>query len=1052
MKLSKLEMNFFGPYEHETVDFAKFEEVPLFLISGQTGSGKTTIFDAMCYALFGETSRKNERTGETLRSKFAQLGDETAVTLWFSQGGKDYRIWRAPAQDFPKAHGGLTSRPAKVKLQVKQGDKELGEYQKSKVVGTMIQDLLHLTAEQFRQIVLLPQGDFQTFLMADSNDKEAVLRSLFGTQFYEDWAQDLKSRSQQMSKQVNSDHDKITGLTEHIQWVNSDDEVQAAQLKNPLDVSKLLAQQDDRLTQKAAQEQQQYQQQQEAVDQQRTTLQQAQQLADNYQKQHTAQQQLTALNAQAPAMQSVAAQIDALQWAQVQADTYKQWQTGKRHIKTQQEAVAALQQQAAQLVKDAADHQERVAALGKQQPEFEAHHTRMTQLQAKLPLYATAAQTQQAAAAQQKVVADGQQQVAQLQAQSQQFANQMAALQQQLTERDENQAQLHQADQQNLQLNNIRRQYQQVQQLHRALETAQTDLQDKQTRLAQETQTVADAQTNYQQLDSQWAAAQIAQLSQKLLPGQPCPVCGSTEHPHPASTVAIADLDEATVKEAQHALTDAQSRLNSLQGQYSEQQKHFQQAQTDFNTQWAQLIQQVQECSLDVTQETSLQDLISVLQQWSADLTAKKAAADQKQQELAAAQTQLDQQTQAADQLNEQLQSQTGQLTAATLTLTQLQAKLQTQQEQLDPAFADQQALQQHITALRQEWDQFQTDLKTQTDQLQTAQTDQAAVQQSLQDQQGQLVQQQETVQALETELTQRSQTKWPDKTDALDYLGKLLDQLDQLAAQQQIYQDYQHQLQQAQDEVRHFTDAIAGQAQPDVAAAQAQLDEMQATAETRRQHWEDTKAALQNDKRIQTELQKRAQQIRDQQDQLTSLNALVGVVAGDRSSRTLSLERYVLQTYLQEILQQANGRLASLTDGRYQFRLHHEVGSSIKNSGLEIDVYDDNFGDTRSVHTLSGGESFIAALSLALALGEVVQQESGGVTIDMLLVDEGFGALDEEALNTAMEALQSIEGKHRLIGLISHVKEMEEQIPYQLQVVKNGDGKSHLTYLLGEV
>src|SRR5699024_10046236 len=162
------------------------------------------------------------------------------------------------------------------------------------------------------------------------------------------------------------------------------------------------------------------------------------------------------------------------------------------------------------------------------------------------------------------------------------------------------------------------------------------------------------------------------------------------------------------------------------------------------------------------------------------------------------------------------------------------------------------------------------------------------------------------------------------------------------------------------------------------------------------------------------------------------------------KSPTKLSLERYVLQMYLQRVLNVANGRLKELTQGRYSFQVKDEKGSYSSNTGLEINIYDDNAGKVRPVQTLSGGESFIAAL--ALALGEVIQANTGGIFVDALFVDEGFGSLDSDALQIALEALQTIEGKNRMIGIISHVKELQEQIPFQVKISSNY-GKSKISY-----
>lgn len=128
---------------------------------------------------------------------------------------------------------------------------------------------------------------------------------------------------------------------------------------------------------------------------------------------------------------------------------------------------------------------------------------------------------------------------------------------------------------------------------------------------------------------------------------------------------------------------------------------------------------------------------------------------------------------------------------------------------------------------------------------------------------------------------------------------------------------------------------------------------------------------------------------------------------------------------------------------------MNHEAGSYRNQTGLEINIYDDNSGTVRSAHTLSGGESFIAALALALSLAEVIQEQAGGVLIDALFIDEGFGSLDEEALEMAMEALETIENEGRMIGIISHIGELKARIPQQLQIKSNGNGQSTVHYQL---
>ena len=195
---------------------------------------------------------------------------------------------------------------------------------------------------------------------------------------------------------------------------------------------------------------------------------------------------------------------------------------------------------------------------------------------------------------------------------------------------------------------------------------------------------------------------------------------------------------------------------------------------------------------------------------------------------------------------------------------------------------------------------------------------------------------------------------------------------------------------------------------------------------------------------RLFDELQVIYQQNVEELAQLGQLQQLTETINGENVKKT-SLERYVLQQFLTEILEVANERLARLTRGRYQFELADKVGSYRSSTGLEIDIYDDNAGQVRRAHTLSGGESFIAALALAISLADVIQQRAGGIEIEALFIDEGFGSLDEESLEMAMEALEMIENEGRMIGIISHVRELRARILQQVFVETNGSGQSRI-------
>jgi exonuclease SbcC len=281
---------------------------------------------------------------------------------------------------------------------------------------------------------------------------------------------------------------------------------------------------------------------------------------------------------------------------------------------------------------------------------------------------------------------------------------------------------------------------------------------------------------------------------------------------------------------------------------------------------------------------------------------------------------------------------------------------------------------------------------------------------------------------------------------------GLTIDQVKQppvdVSLLEQEISDFEQRVLVLRDRQKQLEETLQGQVEPDMEQLKKLLTESDAEVALYQQQYYAKENQLMQQRDLVTKIKSLQEQSKDKLTDLSQIIQLYQTMNGDNPQK-ISLERYVLQWYLAEVLKNANQQLKQLTKGRYQFELKQETGRSKGNTGLEINVYDDNAGATRSSHTLSGGESFIAALSLALGLAEVIQNQAGGVAIEALFIDEGFGSLDEEALEMAMEALEGIESAGRMIGIISHVRELKERIPQQIVVETSGTGRSSIRYQL---
>ena len=1053
MRPLKLHLEFFGPYRDTTVDFTKFDTTPLFLISGKTGSGKTTIFDGMCYALFDQTSG-TDRQAPAMRSDFATPQDRTRVEFWFAHKNRRYQIVRQPAQTLAKKRGtGVTDVTASVTLTVFEDQTEVKQLTKIGQVRDYLQELLQMDGRQFAQIVLLPQGQFRRFLVADSDTKAQVLEQLFATTVYAQWADQLKTKLRQSHQANQTALDRLQHVQGELQWTAINQEA-ASDLtaRHQTDaLLKLMAQQQTTTltAENAAQEKL-------AAAQQRVThlTQQAEQekqfLADQ-QRLATAQAAQKALANQADEMTRLQAQVTELDWVQRLQPKWQAAQSAQR---------AVVQRQA--------DQRRQTQRLSRAQTELADTHAAL-QRASRLPDLITDLQDQ---LAQQAAIKPLYQQIEALKAQQKtaQQAQQYAQQREEALGADV-QASCQQRDQQRAIVDHQGEWYAQSQALQQTalrnadwqqrltqLTTTQQTLTTAQATLAalvdkvQQARAAADqAQTAADQRYQQRLRSQIVELSAQLTPGSPCPVCGATTHPHPAAQVATTPVTAAMVKAAQKKATTAQQTVAQLVTQRDQLQRDNGQQQVAWQNDLAalqaaitpelqlpetadlaaltaavtrasdanrQAVKRVDDQLAAVqTAQKKLDDLQKTIQSQQADLTAAQTATQ-------AAKTQL-------AQFTAQLAAQQQRLPKDALTLTEFTALEATRKTQLADSQAQLKALQQRATEATQGVAVAQGALKTANTELTKstalAQTTQQAVDQALADH-GITV-----TSATTQQLTQQFAA------------------LAHLATYRQRIQDFQREQAQNQTTLAELRQRLADKPQPNPEKTQAALTTAQAQVSDLQDARYQANARWQRNDELVTQLQQQLAAQKTALQQTQELEELSGVLNGDGPNSKLGLERYVLQTYLRQILRVGNARLQQLTNGRYQFVIDDAPAASKKYSGLEINVYDDHVGEQRSVHTLSGGESFIAALALALALGEVIQQTTGSVDVDALFIDEGFGSLDEDALMTALESLETIEGRHRMIGIISHVSELRAQVPNQLQVVARGNGESQVRYQLHE-
>lgn len=1038
MRPLKLTLQNFGPYRDQTIDFEEFNDAPLFLISGKTGAGKTTIFDAMCFALFGRSSG-GDRQPDQMRSDFAESTAETVVVFVFEHLGKQYTITRKPKQILAKKRGtGVHDQEASVEMTTFAADGEETTLTKRRDVDAKVTDLLHLNADQFMQIVLLPQGQFRQFLEADSNDKQKLLANLFGTSLYARWASRLNDQLKQAQAGLQGKQNEVATLEQLIQWQEAKQPVETA---NEQDILSALILQNDEQTPVVVGQQQATVAAQKKLDQLSDQVKAEEALLKHFSERAAALQQQTVLTEKQPAIDDLKLKITDLEWIQnlvSKIDERDRTQADSESVGQRLQAAKAELKAANQTLENVTAAEQK---LIKQQPADQARQSAITDLTARRPMFEQVAQLQTTVTVQTKQVQNSNEQVNSL-------TTQRKATQKQLGELQEVMTQLGDVNQQRLVLQE--RQHKNdilseslitINQQANLLSETQAEQKRLEQAIIVAEQQDQQASEAFATIDHAWTVSQIQRLSAKLQPGEPCPVCGSTDHPSPATQVAtLVSEDEVKAAQAQQKKAHEQStkqaaQLADVTRHLQEDTEHYQKLMLD----WCAAIGEVADSDF-----TDLQTASAAFSSFKTNLKNDQQALTltlAKQTETASAITTV---KETINQLALQLHELTEQLHTDEVTLATKTAQLTDLQAQLPAGYTDLTAVDEQLANLQSESAQFTASLAEQTKQREQAQQQVT----SLTTQIGELSGQQTQLEAAQQTVVKQLTTAITDHNpnDSLEAVKQRRSDLPQLSEWRSTVQEHTTAVAQVNGQLNTLATQIGEQEKPQLEDTLALRQQQEQQLETQRKVSYDLSQELSQNQQLADKIATALADGKAQREQLAQIAELADTMNG-RTKSHLSLERYVLQTYLQKVLTVANGRLGVLTNNRYRFELDASAGSFATDTGLEINVFDDQAGKVRSVHTLSGGESFIAALSLALGLGEVIQNESGAVAIEALFIDEGFGSLDEDALQTAMEALQTIEGQHRMIGIISHVTELQEQIPDQLIVTASADGRSQVGY-----
>lgn len=1021
MKPISLTIEAFGPYRDSvTLDFNELQNHSMFLISGPTGAGKTSILDAMVYALYGEPSGEVRKT-DAIRSDFAEPQHMTRVDFSFAIGEARYRVERLPKQLVAKKRGtGMREQNASATVyEMKDGEWKVIATSAAAIRDT-IQRIIGFRKDQFLQVVLLPQGEFRKLLVASTSEREELLHTLFRTELYRRLQDALKSAYDEAKSGIEGNITKQSAL---LQSIPHDEEIPVLTIEHVRELLKHREPHRDTLVverDKAV----------DVVDQFNVLRNEWALFNQVQQSLIEATNKLDLVKEREKERSSLNEKVQFLTGLTPSYELYKQLGDKQAVLKTLKTALSDAKKSVEAATQHESKCTEAYEVLASHAETIQAKRTTLAQLRQQSEKFDELSLLNQELTTlnSQLETQDREKSEAKLQVQHKLVADLEAAL---VEARKQFQAN-------SKALESIPYIQEQLSQLQRYCELlvekdkVQNDIDAKERSLATLDKTVNNSKIQLERLEHLMAEGRAFELVHLVVDNEPCPVCGSTEHPQLASKPELYPTKEE-IEEARAV------RDGVLQKQASE----IGQKET--------LIIRLHELDEQVKDQVS--KLKSSIDNFTED------AFDSIQHGLASQMEQLTALRRDTEQLTKIITKNEHDLVEAKGTLSKLEighnellknlhdleVQISSVQTKIDGVSKTLPTT--DLDAWHEQIESLETEINTYDEQLKVCKSSLDAAKEQLNAKRGRLeilfTQVQEETKNLDgfyQEYVKSLQSISVSEEDFIDALGdyKALD----------TFRTELHALDEAFSTAQAVYDAALKQAQSVIEPSDTVSNEVYDTAVEKRDNLVGSLAAWDKEtKHIETtlasleELEKAMGEAREEITFLSRLNDLAN--GGEQGFKNVTFERYVLGAILDEVVYAANLRLQKMSRSRYSLERSDYTGGGRGKQGLDLAVMDAFTGQSRPANTLSGGETFLASMALALGLADVIQSYAGGIHMDTMFIDEGFGTLDPDTLELAMETLVQLQSSGRLIGMISHVPELKTRIPAHLEVTRGDDGST---------
>lgn len=1040
MRIKKLIIRGFGPYaDMVELDFENsLMGKNMFVITGNTGAGKTTIFDAINFALYGEASG-SDRDGKSLRSDFASPETPTEVELWFTLREQEYYVKRNPAYRRPKTRGeGFTDCAANAELRDPKGKVITG-------AGNVVREVeavLGINAKQFKQLVMIPQGEFKQLLGASSDEKEDIFRKIFSTEIFERIERNIAEQANLLEKGVRKIREERAAKIRSFDCKDRDETLFGKINSENLDIDGILAS-FSAFIEEDAKDQERLGMERTQLEERIAGISKDLLLADeNNQKLERLMQSETELAGLNKQQENQELQKKSLEKAR-KAIGIKPYEDkyNERHIAREQ--LGHRLKDIEGRVKSYSEQNERAEkALFAEQARESEKNGLLQQVNENEKLKPLAQEYEETLLSQSEL--------------GNQVRNRKESLKTIAAALAKNDARLGEL---NLELENIDKSKDEkasaellrsecgnkgvkLDNLGAALKQLRQDQSKhlRQTSLYEARELVfKQTREAYEKLEEAYRRSQAGILASGLTQGSPCPVCGSTQHPNPAA-LSRSYVTEDEVKKGAEQLEKARKERDELLNELTK-------LHTAINAILDQVVGPLAAELLGFAEdggttqqlEARLAEAVTENKGHLELLTSKIAKLDKlsgrqpiclkEREELSEQNRQLRMELQRT---NEQLAEAEGKLGAVMNTAERIRKEFGGEIKSAKELSELGKSFERQLVTMKKAYEDAENEFNRSKTLLNQEQGLLRAAQQ-------QLAELEQEYQAALDQFKQKSNETGFEGYK--DYKASLMTQQEMQAIENGI-SEYERKRSGAQSLFEARRKEAEGVSRIDVAPMQEELKNIELQRMELLNRDRSLYARISSNTQILASCRQSGSLIEKEEERYGVLGSLAKIINGN-NARNISFERYVLAEYFEDIIKAANLRFMKMTAGRFELLRKQEIGDKRKGQGLDMEVFDNYTGKARDVKTLSGGESFKASLSLALGLADIVQENAGGIQLDTMFIDEGFGTLDPESLDNAVECLMQLQNDGRLVGLISHVPELRERIPTRLVVTAANNGSS---------